>query len=535
MTQKDVRKFRQNGYKSIYLLICTLISSLLLVSSAHAQQNTCTPYENAYSAGNPLIITDSNNLDFPTAIDCANQNSTADTIHLETDVANTFNFPSLPTPVGDATYVVTSDITVVGIASSSDRISILSNYIARIFYVAADARLSLIDVALGTGFEIADKDDTQNFNGGAIYNTGELTTQNVLFSRNYGVYGAALYNTGVATLLDTSIVSHISDTSNVSQTVGGSLIENTGTLTIERMDFNANNVSSQTGGAVIRNHGQASLMDIQYGGTVIPDDGAKIENTGDLVANRLYDGNSLARFVANSGDALIANTSLESTRRPYVNTSTGSLILLHHTASVSAGQIDDYLFRNDGNLSIYNSAFDISSTTQATVCDGTGTLTVANSLVNENPCATYPGADFTVASLTIDTFEDNGGFVSTAAIDTTSPLFEAGNAQWLSEAILQTDINGDGDTDDTLTADARGEERLVATAPDAGAYELQLNIPEDLNGDLRVTPVDVIYVINRLGGNDLSADVNDDGSVTTDDVQQVLTALQGASASASSR
>jgi hypothetical protein len=47
----------------------------------------------------------------------------------------------------------------------------------------------------------------------------------------------------------------------------------------------------------------------------------------------------------------------------------------------------------------------------------------------------------------------------------------------------------------------------------------------DVNTDGRVTPVDAIYVLNRLNTTDSSADVNGDGSVTMDDVQAVLNAL----------
>ena len=47
----------------------------------------------------------------------------------------------------------------------------------------------------------------------------------------------------------------------------------------------------------------------------------------------------------------------------------------------------------------------------------------------------------------------------------------------------------------------------------------------DLDNDGRVTPTDVIYVINRLNSGDLSADLDGDSDVDVDDVQMVLNDL----------
>jgi hypothetical protein len=48
-----------------------------------------------------------------------------------------------------------------------------------------------------------------------------------------------------------------------------------------------------------------------------------------------------------------------------------------------------------------------------------------------------------------------------------------------------------------------------------------------VNGDGRVSPVDVMQVINRLGQSAAgsSADVNDDGIIDTSDVNAVLNSL----------
>jgi hypothetical protein len=57
----------------------------------------------------------------------------------------------------------------------------------------------------------------------------------------------------------------------------------------------------------------------------------------------------------------------------------------------------------------------------------------------------------------------------------------------------------------------------------AGAIEFDLVQPPsvDVNGDGIISPSDMIYVINRIGTEDLSADLDQDGAITESDVELV--------------
>jgi hypothetical protein len=70
---------------------------------------------------------------------------------------------------------------------------------------------------------------------------------------------------------------------------------------------------------------------------------------------------------------------------------------------------------------------------------------------------------------------DNGGPVPTIALnrDAANPALDSGDAAQLVEATAGRDLNGDGDTGDTITTDARGFARPAGPGVDLGAFEQQ--------------------------------------------------------------
>ncbi|HEX5498218.1 MAG TPA: choice-of-anchor Q domain-containing protein, partial [Thermomicrobiales bacterium] len=80
------------------------------------------------------------------------------------------------------------------------------------------------------------------------------------------------------------------------------------------------------------------------------------------------------------------------------------------------------------------------------------------------------------------TLADNGGPVETVALnpDAGNPAIDSGDPSFLNETTAGIDLNGDGDTNDVITTDARGFDRDVdfnadgTAAPDLGAFEQQL-------------------------------------------------------------
>ncbi len=72
---------------------------------------------------------------------------------------------------------------------------------------------------------------------------------------------------------------------------------------------------------------------------------------------------------------------------------------------------------------------------------------------------------------------DNGGAVETILIQRGGAAQNAGDNSLLSEATAGVDLNGDGDTLDTITTDARGDARIANGTVDIGAVELQNAAP----------------------------------------------------------
>ena len=70
---------------------------------------------------------------------------------------------------------------------------------------------------------------------------------------------------------------------------------------------------------------------------------------------------------------------------------------------------------------------------------------------------------------------DNGGPVQTIALNpnATNPAIDSGDPDLLDETLTGTDLNGDGDTDDVITTDARGLPRIALETADLGAFEVQ--------------------------------------------------------------
>jgi hypothetical protein len=65
------------------------------------------------------------------------------------------------------------------------------------------------------------------------------------------------------------------------------------------------------------------------------------------------------------------------------------------------------------------------------------------------------------------------------------------------------------------TDDAGGDSQLVASVT---VFTVFAEAAYDFNSDGHITPSDVLYVINRVGGTDMTADVDGDSDVDADDV-----------------
>jgi CSLREA domain-containing protein len=150
--------------------------------------------------------------------------------------------------------------------------------------------------------------------GGAIYNSGSLRVTNCTFGNNFGFQGGAIYNVGSVSLNNCSLNSNrASDPSNnTTDTSGGAIYNNSGTVGITNCTFNGN-VAVASGGAIYSS-GPITIISSTFSGNVTyVYDGGALYNSGTLtLRNSTASGNQSYRFGSGlyqpSGTTSIQNT-----------------------------------------------------------------------------------------------------------------------------------------------------------------------------------------------------------------------------------
>jgi hypothetical protein len=110
-----------------------------------------------------------------------------------------------------------------------------------------------------------------------------------------------------------------------------------------------------------------------------------------------------------------------------------------------------------------------------------------------------------------------GGTVAFAANDTTPQTI---TVSVIDDAVIESD-----ETFEVLLSNISSGGLDVTFADDRGLGTIVDDDDYDLNDDGFITPVDAIYIINRLGTPDLSADLDGDDAVTISDLQLILDRL----------
>jgi len=186
----------------------------------------------------------------------------------------------------------------------------------------------------------------------------------------------------------------------------------------------------------------------------------------------------------------------------YVNH--GSLSLTNSTVSGNSavntvgvgggggGGIDN----KDGNLTLSNSIIanneggDVDKGGGGAIMFSEGTINRQGINIIEDGSVT--GENIINQDPNLSSLQNNGGSTKTHVLQSGSPAIDAGDNAFLSESELSIDFNGDGDTDDTLNTDQRGEgfDRVVNGRVDIGAVEVQ-----DISGE----PSDLVTIVSLDG------------------------------------
>ncbi|MCS5709003.1 hypothetical protein CC99x_008820 [Candidatus Berkiella cookevillensis] len=338
-----------------------------------------------------------------------------------------------------------SQIVIIG--QSRENTIINANQIDRLFQVMPNASLTLKNITLVGG-------EVGQFSGGAIFNQGTLTLDNVLLLQNQAKMGGAIYNDNGSITINHSILDDNHATLN-----GGGIFNfgENATITLLNSELR-NNVSTGYAGGLGNQfgivhingstlyHNQASYM----GGGVLNMYGEISIDTSTISGNTAtLSGGGLANLYGESVDishsTITDNTSLLFGSGIYSNQSDPSK-LTSISMSIIAGNSNDLDMSGIGFESLgYNLIGNTDGTViQANIGDQFGSLGGISATGHQG-----------VIDPLLDVLTDNGGLTLTHALLPSSPAINA------------------GDVSDS-SFDQRGI--AVAETKDIGAYETEATI-----------------------------------------------------------
>ncbi len=296
---------------------------------------------------------------------------------------------------------------------------------------------------------IADGNNTPDYNGGGIFNTGTLTVNNATITNNATVYrGGGIYSSGI---LNVSNSSFISNTTTGGGWGGG--IFNTGTLNVLNSTFADNNAPG-TRGAGIYSSGTMNISNSTFTNNVATWGGG-VSVWGDgSISNSTFSGNQASLnwgTINNYGNLSLTNNTIAN------NTAGGgiaSYVALTMTNNTISGNVDGGLAFT-GTLSFVNNII-ANSTGDSDCNDSGGTITAnINNLIEDNTCSPALGGD-----PLLNAPANNGGSTETMSLQNGSPAINAGD----NATCLAAPVNN---------LDQRGNVRISGanTICDIGAYE----------------------------------------------------------------
>jgi len=314
---------------------------------------------------------------------------------------------------------------------------------------------------------------------GAIFVASEMMVSDSTFSNNYAaVAGGAISSAIIGKVTRSSFKGNVSDDrggainthssftisdstfdSNTAQGAGGSIYSNE-ELIVNTSTF-SNNRAGQDGGSIFNADGGVEVTNSTFTNNTAQANGGAIYTEGQAY-NRLYfRSNTFSNNHANANGGGIWSASI---------VEVSSNTLSGNSAGTSGGGIFN---DSDGRLLLINTI--ITGSTGDSDCVNQGTLaTNVNNLIEDGSCdAAYSGDPLLVdpdgADDTLGTNDDD------LRLQAGSPAIDAGNTNYVQESVIGSDLNGDGDRDDTITTDLDGNARVVGNRVDIGAYEYQGN------------------------------------------------------------
>ncbi len=306
--------------------------------------------------------------------------------------------------------------------------------------------------------------------GGGIYNGGTVTVNDCVFSANETTdnfpngFGGAIYNAagGVVTVNDSVM------DANIGEYFAGVLYNaSAATATFNRSTLSNNRTDDPGGGGAIYNLGTLTLNDSTLSANSSFNGGA-IFNSGALTANRalFYDNTASNRGGAMTNSSGSANATFNNVTVSDNHGANGGGGILNNSNSTLTLHFVTFYANTAGGANskdLYIAASAI-TTLKATLLASEGANPNCQlgapigsngyNLARDNSCSLSGTADQTNVSANLGALADNGGYVQTHALDTTSPAYGL---------VLAADCH--------LTTDARGISRPQGVHCESGAYE----------------------------------------------------------------
>lgn len=239
------------------------------------------------------------------------------------------------------------------------------------------------------------------------------------------------------------------------ENAAGGGIYNTGDLVLRSVTVSGN-ASTRDGGGIM-NRGQTVLVDTTIQANGAGSHGAGIYNVGDLTAvntairNNATTGSGLYGY---SGDVSLVNTLVVGNAGGGILCYGGSLELTNSTVAANTGSHAG--IRSSQTVILNNCLVALNSGTDLLVTDGQ--IVNRDSLIGVDPGFVDPdGGDFRLYETSIAINRGDAGHLPSDRFD----------------------VDGDGDTHESLPLDLAGDDRVIGGAIDLGAYEHQKTVNQE--------------------------------------------------------
>jgi len=409
------------------------------------------------------------------AIQCANVNSTQDTINLSNDITLTQFYEDDSTYGRTGTPVITSSIVINGMGNTlqrdanlecgTDNINGAPEFrLLRIADNSENGDLDLINITLVGGCVYEETSVSTKFYGGAILNEGKLNVTSTDIENNQANVGAGIMNLGIiGEIINSTFVN------NTGQAGGGLSNANMATIGAIKNSIFLNNASSE--GAGIGNYFGSTISLIEnssFEENVASSGGGGITNWNSTIVN-IKNSTFLLNSSPNAGGILnnegsniftITNSTFSNNVANYggaiMNFNSTINTVQNSTFSTNTANVNGSGIYNNSIMAVENSLF---HNNELNACyNANGTFDGINNL-SDDPASTCPGlVATTLTTATVDSLADNG---------CTTPL--ADGTCVMTHALLASSEAIDIGDDQALVADQRGF--IAEGIRDIGSYE----------------------------------------------------------------